>query len=702
MSNNMKSVFEKLGLLDQGDSSTNDAFSFKKRKDDNDLLNADDANDFGESLLGQQNDEKLDLFATANQDKNRDKRDEIDDLFSDDSDEMDLFFGAEDQDDIFVDDSLETKDDKDMFADLGSDNGNKAEAAAEENFIFAEENLVARSEVADTEVDDLLSGLDKDDDLVFENAEDKSEVNFEDLFAVDSNLIKEEAVAEDRAKDSATSEFETEESNAEFVEPIVESTIETEQIEPEDELVKEVETDKAETEMERLIEQQTEGLYPSNSQSDNSKEEKTEDVLPETSVETSATETLFSETEVEFNDNLSAIETEAVEEVDLNSSLFQSTKDLAVDEDLQQEPATIDNSVIDFIQMPTEMEEDEAEIGDDSISQDISIEQTIDLINMADSQTEEKTDSFYQIDENNRYDNFEAISDFDGVSANTESELQASSEANISRQSKVDERPRLEIEQTLEVEKMDNSNQKSKFALNQSNVLLNFLEENEETKQKEQTIDFIDSDLSLGDLNQTLNQDIDQEFNLDLNKDLNIDFNQESSQDFSDYPDFSGEELRENSYVDVERKIDRIIESFDRNKLFSVEDIYKKALLNKDIKSSIFMVEIYSKALPDNLPIDVKRESVVNIMKAADLEVDGMLEDAYLRIDALNRVQENVVKVTTELKEKNEKSIADLEKRIKELKRNTQEREIFQNKQNTIIEYEMQRIINILDFIKHK
>ncbi len=153
---------------------------------------------------------------------------------------------------------------------------------------------------------------------------------------------------------------------------------------------------------------------------------------------------------------------------------------------------------------------------------------------------------------------------------------------------------------------------------------------------------------------------------------------------------------------DVEKKLDAMIESYERNKLLSIEDIYRKASLVKDIKSTVFMVDVYAKALPENLPVDIKRESVHNIMKASELEVNELLNDAYMRIDSLNKVLESVVKTTEELKAKNDSTISDLEKRIKDLKKSTREREKFQETQNTMIEYEIQRIINIVDFIKPK
>lgn len=159
---------------------------------------------------------------------------------------------------------------------------------------------------------------------------------------------------------------------------------------------------------------------------------------------------------------------------------------------------------------------------------------------------------------------------------------------------------------------------------------------------------------------------------------------------------------KEPTKEEVEKKLDAMIESYERNKLLSIEDIYRKATLIQEIKSTVFMVDVYAKALPENLPMDIKRESVLNIMRASEIQVDDLLSDAYKRIDALNNVLESVVQSSEELKAKNTSTIRDLEKRIEELKRTMIEREKFQETQNTMIEYEIQRIINIVDFVKPK
>lgn len=145
-----------------------------------------------------------------------------------------------------------------------------------------------------------------------------------------------------------------------------------------------------------------------------------------------------------------------------------------------------------------------------------------------------------------------------------------------------------------------------------------------------------------------------------------------------------------------------LIGSYEKNKFLSIDEIYKNANLQNDTKKTIFMADVYLKALPENLPADIKRESVLNIMEATNISVDELLTDAYKRIDSLNTVVEENNKTTNTIISKNKSTIKDLEGRIKELKTLLEERKRFEQDQNTTIEFEVQKIINIVDFIKPK
>jgi archaellum component FlaC len=114
------------------------------------------------------------------------------------------------------------------------------------------------------------------------------------------------------------------------------------------------------------------------------------------------------------------------------------------------------------------------------------------------------------------------------------------------------------------------------------------------------------------------------------------------------------------------------------------------------------MVDDLMKALPENLPLDIKRESLMSIMKVSNIEKDDLLNDAYKRMDALNTVLKDTVQTTEDIITRNDRSIKELEKRIEDLKNVTEKRIKFKEDQNTMIDYEVQKIINIVEFVKPK
>lgn len=152
----------------------------------------------------------------------------------------------------------------------------------------------------------------------------------------------------------------------------------------------------------------------------------------------------------------------------------------------------------------------------------------------------------------------------------------------------------------------------------------------------------------------------------------------------------------------IEDKLNTLIEAYEKNKLLTIEEIYRTARLTSDSRKSIFIADVFLKTLPENLPVDIKRTSLLNILNVSNISIEELLTDAFQRIDSLNTVLENTVNTTDEIAQKNDATIRDLEKRIEELRNVIEARRKFQEDQNTLIEYEIQRIINIVDFIKPK
>lgn len=186
--------------------------------------------------------------------------------------------------------------------------------------------------------------------------------------------------------------------------------------------------------------------------------------------------------------------------------------------------------------------------------------------------------------------------------------------------------------------------------------------------------------------------------NEDVKTDLNVETNINDRVQVAPEPTIKVEDIPQN----ISDKLDLIIGAYEKNKLLTIDEIYRNAHLESEVKKTIFMADVYLKAIPENLPIDIKRETVLNIMNVSNISLDDLLNDAYRRIDSLNTVLEETVSTTQDVFNRNDATIRELEKRIEDLKEINKNRKKFQEDQNTMIEYEIQKIINLVEFVKPK
>ncbi len=156
--------------------------------------------------------------------------------------------------------------------------------------------------------------------------------------------------------------------------------------------------------------------------------------------------------------------------------------------------------------------------------------------------------------------------------------------------------------------------------------------------------------------------------------------------------DYDGVDIRTDNKFDFE-------ELLNNKSLMTVDDIYRKKRLTNTVKDTVFMIEVYEGTLPENLPVEVKRESVLNILEATQLDLKSLIGDAFNRIDILNNVLEDLSNKNDELNRTTLDKINDLERQIYELKVEMQRRGEYKETQNTSISYEIQRIVNIVEFI---
>lgn len=134
------------------------------------------------------------------------------------------------------------------------------------------------------------------------------------------------------------------------------------------------------------------------------------------------------------------------------------------------------------------------------------------------------------------------------------------------------------------------------------------------------------------------------------------------------------------------------------NNVSSIKDIYNIGNMG-DLSKSVYKVEEIKSVLPNALPTNAKKESVLGMMKVSNLTVSDVQIDTENRKNILNSVLENFTKDTQELTLENENEIKELEKRINDLKESINVRNVEQEQQEKIIKDELNKIDSIVEFI---
>lgn len=145
-------------------------------------------------------------------------------------------------------------------------------------------------------------------------------------------------------------------------------------------------------------------------------------------------------------------------------------------------------------------------------------------------------------------------------------------------------------------------------------------------------------------------------------------------------------------------------ERVDKNPVENLEikQIFEKFGLETKETNTVYLIENFIKALPANLPADVKRQSIINLISASQLDIILLLKDGNKRLEVLNNYYEDFSNSVAEIIASNEKQIRKLNERIAYHNRIIEDKKKMQEDQKTEIEFEMQKISNIIDFIENK
>lgn len=143
----------------------------------------------------------------------------------------------------------------------------------------------------------------------------------------------------------------------------------------------------------------------------------------------------------------------------------------------------------------------------------------------------------------------------------------------------------------------------------------------------------------------------------------------------------------------------------ERNKIekLSIDEIFTiYSLLPKTSTNSVYLIDNFLKALPSNLPIEIKRESLNSLLEASHINLIDLVNDGKERVETLSQYLENFTLDLNEIINDNEKEIAALKEKIAYHNAIIEERSRTLEEQKAIVKFEVQKISSIIDFVRSK
>jgi uncharacterized phage infection (PIP) family protein YhgE len=136
--------------------------------------------------------------------------------------------------------------------------------------------------------------------------------------------------------------------------------------------------------------------------------------------------------------------------------------------------------------------------------------------------------------------------------------------------------------------------------------------------------------------------------------------------------------------------------SYDNNK--SINEIYSIYNIANSNVNTVFMLGNFINALPENLPYDIKKNSVMNIINATNADLSKLLSDGENRLNVLNKYANEHYNATSKTVSEYKEEIIKLSRLIDKYKEQIDFKEAMLEEQKNIIKYEAQKIDGIISF----
>jgi len=149
----------------------------------------------------------------------------------------------------------------------------------------------------------------------------------------------------------------------------------------------------------------------------------------------------------------------------------------------------------------------------------------------------------------------------------------------------------------------------------------------------------------------------------------------------------------------------KLLNSEQKNKAqkLSIDEIYTiYSLLPKTATNTVYLIDHFLKALPSNLPIEIKKQSLNSLLEASHIELVDLLDDGKERVELLNQYLDNFSADLEDIISENKRNIEELKEKIAYHNNIIEERSRTLDEQKSIVKFEIQKISSIMDFVKSK
>ena len=129
-----------------------------------------------------------------------------------------------------------------------------------------------------------------------------------------------------------------------------------------------------------------------------------------------------------------------------------------------------------------------------------------------------------------------------------------------------------------------------------------------------------------------------------------------------------------------------------------IDEIYSSYGIKNSNINTVFMLQNLINALPQNLPKDVVKQSVINIINASNIDLNELLSDGEQRLEVLVKVMNDFNNQTNKRIAEYKEEIAKLSSLINACQEQIKNKESMLEEQICLIKYEVQKIDDIIDF----